>query len=227
MNLSRPRFPQRFVKDPRLLGDSHIQNAAGFALVVALSLMSFILLLLLSLVSFVRLGNVAANVEIQNLIARQNALLGVQVALGTLQSEMGPDQRISASATLLDLDPATREIEGVAEPRWTGVYDSENWSTNMGRIDPIPDFEGRDRFRRWLVSQNPEAPAFDPETFGGGGDDDPLGTPVQVILPVMRREILVTELLLHMLWGIVWRIRWFLQNQYSIVEGLRQISPIF
>lgn len=147
----------------------------GFALVVALSLMSFVLLLLLSLVTFVQVGSREANSQIEALAARQNALLGLQVALGTLQSEMGPDKRISASASLLDTVPESRVIDGVAEPRWTGTYDSENWTTFLGRTDPLPDFADRaDHFRRWLVSgqRRSGAPRADPLTFGAGGGDE-------------------------------------------------------
>ena len=146
----------------------------GFALVVALSLMSFILLLLLSLVSFVRVGGMEANTQMQGLIARQNALLGVQIALGTLQGEMGPDQRISASSALLDANAETRVVDNVNEARWTGSYDSEQWNVTRRSVDPLPDFKNRNRLRRWLVSQDDKegVPEYDPETFGANSGDN-------------------------------------------------------
>lgn len=48
--------------------------------------------------------------------ARQNALVGLNVALGRLQAAAGPDQRVTATA----------DIIGAANTRWTGVWDTTN-----------------------------------------------------------------------------------------------------
>ena len=50
----------------------------GFALVIALSLMAFVLLLLLSLSSLVRVESLSAKISQSTLAAQQNALLGLQ-----------------------------------------------------------------------------------------------------------------------------------------------------
>ena len=75
---------------------------SGFALVIALSLMAFVLLLILSITSFVVVEQRSANIAKQQLAAKQNALLGLQMAIGELQQHLGPDQRATASADILD-----------------------------------------------------------------------------------------------------------------------------
>lgn len=69
---------------------SGIKRQSGFALVIALSLMAFVLLLLLSITSFVGVEQQSANIAKQQLSARQNALAGLQVAMGELQVRVGP-----------------------------------------------------------------------------------------------------------------------------------------
>jgi hypothetical protein len=78
------------------------QARSGFALVIALSLMAFVLLLILSITGFVVVEQQSANIAKQQLNAKQNALLGLQIAIGELQQRLGPDQRATASADILD-----------------------------------------------------------------------------------------------------------------------------
>lgn len=61
--------------------------------------MAFIVLLLLSLTTLVRVEARSAAQSLDQLAARQNALLGLQIALGELQKHAGPDQRVSAPAS--------------------------------------------------------------------------------------------------------------------------------
>ena len=75
---------------------------SGFALVIALSLMAFVLLLILSITSFVAVEQQSANIAKQQLAAKQNALVGLQIAIGELQRRLGPDQRATASADILN-----------------------------------------------------------------------------------------------------------------------------
>jgi hypothetical protein len=74
----------------------------GFALVIALSLMAFILLLILSITTLVRVETQSANIQLAQLEARMNAQLGAMVALGDLQRYTGPDQRVTALTGTLD-----------------------------------------------------------------------------------------------------------------------------
>ena len=109
----------------------------GFALVIALSLMAFVLLLLLSLTSLVQVEGRSAKIAQSTLAARQNALLGLQEALGTLQQTAGPDQRVTATGSLWsNPQSGTEHLVGV-------------WSSEDADNDGLPD----GTFQRWLVSR--------------------------------------------------------------------------
>ena len=79
------------------------KSKAGFALIISLSLMAFVLLLVLSINTLVIVEQKGADIAKQNLSARQNALTGLQIAIGELQQQLGPDQRATASADILDI----------------------------------------------------------------------------------------------------------------------------
>ncbi|BCX48802.1 hypothetical protein HAHE_27100 [Haloferula helveola] len=110
--------------------------------------------------------------------ARANARMALILAIGELQRQVGPDQRITAPASVLDDSPSTPEIDGVTHPHWTGVWDSwaagriknggdesSDHRTIQGSSNPRqntnrgmnPSYEeGReDHFREWLVSLDP------------------------------------------------------------------------
>ena len=95
-------------------------SSGGFALVVALSLMAFILLLVLSISTLVTVESKSSSITLARLEAEQAALLGLQVALGELQKAAGPDQRITATADRLV------DANGVAAGHqyYTGVWNS-------------------------------------------------------------------------------------------------------
>jgi len=127
----------------------------GFALIIALSIMAFIVLLLISLTSFVRVELNSAAVVKQELEAKEMAMVGLYVALGDLQQTMGPDQSVSARADILDQDPSTLAIENVYNPYWTGVW----------RLSD-PDDARTIQFVQWLVSgANVDVEAEDASTL--------------------------------------------------------------
>ena len=72
----------------------------GFALVIALSLMAFVLLLLLSITTLVQVETQSAQISTDRMEAEQNALLGLKQALGELQMAAGPDQRVTISSEM-------------------------------------------------------------------------------------------------------------------------------
>ncbi|WP_269537808.1 hypothetical protein [Cerasicoccus fimbriatus] len=128
----------------------------GFALIIALSLMAFMVILLVSLTTLLQTElTVSSNLNKQQ-EAKQNAIFGLYVALGSLQRAMGPDQRVSAPATIAgasqDLqnyigawdssapgNPPTWLISGQADPLSTSIFDpltaTPNWNANGEAID--------------------------------------------------------------------------------------------
>ena len=98
-------------------------NPRGIALVIALSLMSFVLLLVLSLSTLLQVENSTATTSAAQLEARMNAQLGAMIALGDLQRFTGPDQRVTARSDIL-LGPGERGLAG--QERWTGVWSSKD-----------------------------------------------------------------------------------------------------
>ncbi|TVP79222.1 MAG: hypothetical protein EA353_06720, partial [Puniceicoccaceae bacterium] len=120
----------------------------GFALVIALSLMGFILLLLLSIATFVRVESLSSAAALSQLEARQNALLGLQVALGELQRSAGPDQRVTATGDLLaGTHISRRNLAGVWDStdgtflQWlVSDFDRENVAINFVQTEALdPD----------------------------------------------------------------------------------------
>ena len=87
----------------------------GFALVLALSLMAFVLVLLLSIVTLVQVETSAARQTIDQLKAEQNAILGMMVGVGRLQAMTGSDRRVTTN-TELDFFPNSEN------PHWTAVW---------------------------------------------------------------------------------------------------------
>jgi hypothetical protein len=125
----------------------------GFALLITITLLAFLVLLLVSLATLTRVETQVADNNQKLAHARQNALTGLNIALGQLQRTAGPDQRVSAAADLVaatDKTGATTHADGgivVQEGAryWTGVWGNANapFATSSQRS-----------FLNWLVSGN-------------------------------------------------------------------------
>jgi type II secretory pathway pseudopilin PulG len=129
----------------------------GFALILALIFMSFVLLLALGMGSMLRVDIDKSRIEKQREQARRNAYFALQEAIAQLQESMGPDQRISAPAAQLDRDPESAKMDDVGSPYWTAVWDSYSWKSKPGSSPQTdrPDYSEGFRnslFRKWLVS---------------------------------------------------------------------------
>ncbi len=100
----------------------HSLTKAGFALVATLLFIFLIIGLLVTLMSLttVELRVVENSTKLRK--ARNNALTGLHQAINTLQNNAGLDQSITATAALLDTNPMTQKIDGVANPWLTGVW---------------------------------------------------------------------------------------------------------
>lgn len=74
----------------------------GFALIVTLTLMVLLAILALGLLSLSSVSLRTASQTGAEATSRANALLALQLAIGDLQKHLGPDQRISATASVLE-----------------------------------------------------------------------------------------------------------------------------
>jgi hypothetical protein len=131
---------------PAILSPSLRRRTAhdGFALVIALSLMAFVLLLLLSITTLVQVETQGSQIQMQQVEAEQAALLGLQVALGELQLAAGPDQRITATADVLGT-----ATDG--NHQWVGVWDA----SMIDRYDTGNTAVRTAAFKKWLISAPP------------------------------------------------------------------------
>ncbi|MGC4013339.1 MAG: hypothetical protein QM755_02305 [Luteolibacter sp.] len=74
--------------------------------------------------------------------AKQNARLGMLLALGELQRTMGPDQRVSATSSQRDPSGNRQHLTGVWEGwKWNGQGSTPDWQQKK-----------KDLFKGWLVS---------------------------------------------------------------------------
>jgi hypothetical protein len=113
-------------------------SRSGFALVLALGLMAFVLVLLLTVTALVRVETRASSIGLQSLQARESARLALMIAIGELQKHAGPDQRVTARADILgddNIDPSAKF--------WTGIWDTTDSSADpvwlVSGEDPDPD----------------------------------------------------------------------------------------
>jgi hypothetical protein len=122
----------------------------AFTLVITLSLLILLTVIAVGLLTLSSISLRSSSIATAQRQAQANARLALTMAIGKLQKELGPDQRISA--------PGGQQIaEGDKSGgnHWTGVYDA--WSAGS-ELRPKPTF------RRWLISgdesvvMNPTAP---------------------------------------------------------------------
>ena len=110
-------------------------NRTGFALIIALSLMAFIVLILVALSAITRMEVGSAESQGARVRAQENAQLGAILAIGRLQRDVGPDSDGSGGLSL-------------QSPEWVGVWDTgtANWE-NLSQSERLSDAV-------WLVSGN-------------------------------------------------------------------------
>ena len=93
---------------------------AGFALLVTVTLVAFLVLVLVALATFTRVETRVASNSLRLSQSRQHALLALNLALGELQRHAGPDQRVTApsNAGVAAVSPGRSDLN----PHWTGVW---------------------------------------------------------------------------------------------------------
>jgi hypothetical protein len=92
----------------------------GFALLIVVTLLAFIVVLLVGLAAYTRIETSVAGNTQRQAQAREHALTGLQVALGQLQRHAGPDQRATATAASFGAVNGTRYYTGVWGPDGSG-----------------------------------------------------------------------------------------------------------
>ena len=131
----------------------------GFALISSLMIMMLMMLVALAMLSLsnttVRTSSTGKGIS----EARANARMALMLAIGRLQEQMGPDQRISANGAIVS-------PTDVLHPHWTGVWDSWKAGTgessqhstigDAGEMAPTYASNRSDYFRGWLLSLNPD-----------------------------------------------------------------------
>lgn len=144
----------------------HGSDQQGFALVVALGLMAFLVLLLVALASLVQLETRRANDELMQFEARQNALLGLKLAIAQIQVEVGPDRIATSRADVLERiedDEELSVIPATGKRFWTAAWQSADLLqvreaarvvSEEGPLVPQPV---------WLVSGQPDRMDFSVE----------------------------------------------------------------
>lgn len=130
---------------PDLLKKHHLtpERFHGFALVVTLSLMILLTVIAVGLLSLSSISLRASSLGSAAQTAKANARLALILAIGDLQTQMGPDQRISAPADQRSSGDGSSTSAAIGNRHWTGAFDS--WLETASQR-PSPNF------RRWLVS---------------------------------------------------------------------------
>jgi hypothetical protein len=149
-----------------------LRRTEGFALLITVTLLAFLVLLLVSLASLTRVETQVAGNNQTLARARQNALLALNIALGQLQKHAGPDQRVTATAALGEADALNggnadhrTALTGLVAPQngtrlWTGIWGNPDAPDRSYTKTPTPVL------LTWLVSGNENAPAVSASADG-------------------------------------------------------------
>lgn len=151
-----PLFNAMFTDHIRV-SRGHNHRNQGFALLVTIVLMAFLILIIVSLAAFTRVETqIASNIQQSN-TARQNALMALNIAIGQLQQAAGPDQRVTARADILDTANTGLSTDNVKQPLWTGVWKTSDPANPIGNLDVDAAGSSGDHLRSWSTtnSSNP------------------------------------------------------------------------
>jgi hypothetical protein len=162
----------------------------GFALLITITLLAFLVLLLVSLASLTRVETQVASNNQQLAQARQNALAALNIALRQLQKYAGPDQRITSPASFALNAPASQTSDpqkGLAAPvagaqQWVGVWGNSSAANDIYAATPKPVL------LNWLISGNEQAPT---PTVAADGQ---ITSPTVAATPTYRPNLPVTNL---------------------------------
>lgn len=162
----------------------------GFALLITITLVAFLVLILVALASLTRVETQVASNSQQHDQARQNALMALNIAIGQLQKYAGPDQRVTATADFAGTAAGDRVAAGGSAANtsslpapdgsrgavpngisssasvqlgtryWTGVWGNQDAASDLYKQSPAPVL------LNWLVSGNENSPTFTTDSSG-------------------------------------------------------------
>jgi hypothetical protein len=128
---------------------------SGFALVITMALMVLLMVLAVGLLSLSSIEIRSSGASSSMAQAKANARLALMLAIGELQKQAGPDQRITARS-----DIRQKGSSQVANARLTGVWNSWEIDANSPPSPSEFDDSGRDaKFLGWLASSSDPASA--------------------------------------------------------------------
>ncbi len=136
-------FPKRLIR----------KKKRGFALIATLTLMMLLTLLAVGILALASSQNRISLQTILQAEARQQALVGLDAAIGELQVELGPDKRVSANSGILENEDSSgaQYLLGVWDS-WDGPIYGRSLTGKGSSIRETYD-KGRSKmFRRWLIS---------------------------------------------------------------------------
>jgi hypothetical protein len=122
------------MNSPPLHTNNPVSRRSAYALVISLLFMGFVLLLVTSLSSFIQVELHSSAISSDVDRARENAALGLQIAVARLQESVGLDQRFTATSAITGASK-NANITGVWE---VGASDATTWLVSgNGLSDPL------------------------------------------------------------------------------------------
>ncbi|MGJ8634841.1 MAG: hypothetical protein ACSHX7_13070 [Luteolibacter sp.] len=176
---------------------NRLHKAKGFALIATLSLMILLVLIALGMLSISTIALRSSQSGNAKQEAQANARLALMLAIGQLQKELGPDQRISVTANMsgtadgeeLAAGDANANIENLDETEkgLTAVQDGTRYWTGVAVANDDPDQiyskTPSATVSKWLVSGNETNSVFSPDDSRFAvGQDGSLQNPDEAIL---------------------------------------------
>ncbi len=137
----------------KLSSPSRKRQKKGFALIATLTLMMLLAMLAVAIMATAASQNRIALQTMLQAEARQQALVGLDAAIGELQVELGPDQRVTANSGILDDNDngSAQHLLGVWDS-WDGPIYGKSVSGHGGKISKTYSKGRSDMFRRWMIS---------------------------------------------------------------------------
>lgn len=140
-----------------------VRGKPAFTLVMSVGLLFLIALIAVGLLGLSSIELRRSSQSVDQARAMANAKLAMMLAIGNLQKQLGPDQRVSA--------PASQENSPM-HPQWTGVWSTlaadgaSVWKRDdaNGGLADRRDTNRLQSVKRWLVSGNDLATNFTPSS---------------------------------------------------------------